>query len=124
MNKFEKQIADALFDVWIDDAHFNYEFETIKIKYRKPEKVRVYTPDFVITRNNSTLLYLETKGYFRAEARTKMRAVKKYHPDLDIRIVFQKNLVINKRTDFTYMKWAERNNFPAAVGHIPKEWLK
>ncbi len=123
MNKFEKQIDNLLFALR-REQNFSYGFENAKIEYTKPEKIRIYTPDFIINRANGSLLYIETKGYFYPAARTKMRAIKKAHPTLDIRMVFQKNLLINKRTDFTYMKWAERNNFPAAVGHIPKEWLE
>lgn len=45
-----------------------------------------------------------------------MVAVKRQHPDLDIRIVFYSK----KLKD---IKWAERHGFPYAIDEIPKEWL-
>lgn len=45
-----------------------------------------------------------------------MIAVKRQHPELDIRIVFYGP---NKK----YARWAEKNGFKYAFENIPKEWL-
>ncbi len=124
MNKFEQAINDELYDAQQEGHQFIYTFESATIEYRKPELLRTYTPDFVIERCGEYSIYIETKGYFRPEARTKMRHVKRCNPALDIRIIFQKNLLINKKTGFDYLQWARRNDFPCAIGTIPKEWLK
>lgn len=133
MNKFEAEIDLNLANLTLG-YEFSYEFEGTKINYVKPEPLRVYTPDFTIRipcegRGYQKggfwrTLYIETKGYFRPEHRTKMRHVKRCNPSLDIRIIFQKNLVINKKTGFDYLQWAKRNDFPCAIGHVPKEWLE
>ena len=123
MNRFEEQIALEL-NHWVDTGVISFEFEGTTINYVKPEPLRVYTPDFIVCKDNK-LMFIETKGYFRPEARTKMRHVKRCNPELDIRIIFQKNHSITKRKPgFTYCKWAERNKFPCAIGTIPKEWLE
>lgn len=61
-------------------------------------------------------MYIETKGYFRPEAKRKLVAVKKLHPAIDIRILFY----AYKPKD---IRWAERNGFVWAVETIPQEWL-
>ena len=123
MNKFEKLIDKNLANLGLG-YEFSYKFEGTKINYVKPEPHRVYTPDFIVCKGDGTIIYLETKGYFRPESRTKMRHVKRCNPKLDIRIIFQENKVINKKTGFDYLQWSKRNNFPCAIGHVPKEWLE
>jgi hypothetical protein len=61
-------------------------------------------------------VYVECKGYLRPEHKAKMVAVKKQHPEIDLRILFyasnQKNI-----------RWAEKNGFRYAISKIPKEWF-
>jgi hypothetical protein len=45
-----------------------------------------------------------------------MVAVKKLHPEIDLRILFYAD---NKKN----FKWAEKNGIKYAVSTIPKEWL-
>lgn len=90
-----------------------FKYESEKIPYVIAGH---YIPDFIIT-TPLGVIYLETKGYFRPEAKRKMVAVKKQHPELDIRIVFYSN----KKKDIT---WAERHGFKWSVGDIPKEWMQ
>lgn len=98
---------------------FEYEPETIPYVIES-----TYTPDFVITTSYGKKIYVECKGYLDDAARRKMVAVRKAHPDLDIRILFQKNNKIRKGKT-RYTDWAMRNNFnDCAVGEvIPVEWL-
>lgn len=94
----------------------------MKLKYTVPEKVRTYTPDFIV---DGGRIIIETKGLFTTEDRQKMKLVKEQHPDLDIRFVFSNaNARIAKRSPTTYAKWAESNGFPWAHKTIPLEWLK
>ena len=44
-----------------------------------------YTPDFLLPNG----IYLECKGYWEAEDRRKIKAVKQQHPEIDLRMVFQ-----------------------------------
>lgn len=61
-------------------------------------------------------IYIETKGYLRPEDKRKLVAVKKQHPEKDIRILFY-------RRNLKYIKWADRNGFKWAIGVIPQEWI-
>ena len=75
-----------------------------------------YIPDFIITTPTGKI-YVEAKGYLRPEHKRKMVAVKKQHPNLDIRILFYSGTKGN-------IRWAERNGFKYAVEKIPREWMK
>ncbi len=108
-NKFEERTKQFL-----KKKKVKFEYETKKIEYTLKGW---YWPDFpVITRSGNEFL-LECKGYFRPEHKRKMLAVKKQHPELDIRILFYS---YNKQ----YVRWAERNGFRYAIGTIPDEWLE
>src|SRR6267154_3185218 len=106
-NAFERRIDSQLFK-----SNLKYEYETKNIPYVLAGH---YTPDFIIDTPTGRIL-VECKGYFRPEAKRKMVAVKKQHPELDIRILFYSLKV-------QYIKWAEKNGFRYAIGKIPKEWL-
>jgi len=106
-NNFEKSVERQL-----KKAKVKFKYESIRIPY---VLCRHYIPDFVI---NSPLgnIYVECKGYLRPEHKAKMCAVKKQHPELDIRILFYSYRK-------SYVKWAEKNSFKWAVERIPNEWL-
>lgn len=106
-NNFEKQIEKQL-----KRAKAAFKYESEKFLYYIAGH---YIPDFCITTGTGKI-YVETKGYFRPEAKRKMVAVKKQHPELDIRLVFYSN----REKD---IKWCERHGFKWAVGSIPKDWL-
>ncbi len=106
-NKFEKRVEAQL-----KRAKVVFSYETEKFPYIL---ARHYTPDFIIT-TKSGKIYVECKGYFRAEDKAKMRAVKKFHPEMDLRILFY---APNKQ----YIRWAEKNGFKYAIKKLPREWL-
>jgi len=104
---------------YLRDLGVNFEYEQRKIKYLLPEKT--YTPDFELLDNG---IIVETKGRFTGADRTKHLTIKRQHPDLDIRFVFQNpNAKLSKRSNTTYAQWAEKNGFQWAKGLIPKEWI-
>lgn len=107
-NKFEKKIQGQLkrSKLW-----FRYEDERIPYVLAKH-----YIPDFIL-RTPTGLLYIECKGYLRPEDRAKLAAVKRQHPNKDIRIVFYQR----KERD---VKWATKQGFRFAIERIPKEWLE
>lgn len=106
-NKFEKKLERQL-----KRKHVNFSYESVRIPYVLSGN---YIPDFVITTANG-LVYIEAKGYLRPEHKRKMCAVKKQHPEKDIRIIFY---AANKKNE----KWAQKNGFKYAIGSIPREWL-
>lgn len=107
-NKFEIRI-----DKQLKRAKSIYEYESEKIIYIYSGH---YTPDFVI-QTSTGKIYVECKGYFRAEDKRKLRSVKRSNPHLDIRLLFY----AEKKE---YIKWCIKNNFKYAVDKIPKDWLE
>ena len=97
----------------------SYEYETLKLPYIKNHN---YVPDFIL---KEQAIIIEAKGLFDLEDRSKMAAVKKAYPDLDIRILFQnENVKIRKGSPTTYKDWCNKNGFICASGHIPNDWLE
>ncbi len=82
-----------------------------------------YNPDFKITFFDGRVIYIETKGKFDYHDQRKMKSVKLTNPDLDIRIVFERDAPIRKGARMRYSDWAKKNGFPFAIGSVPKEWL-
>lgn len=96
-------------------------YESAKLSYQIEGE---YIPDFVIERADGSFMYIEAKGHFDYQARRKMAAVKKAHPEKDIRILFQRDNYLRKRGKMKYSTWAQKYGFPCAVGQqIPKEWF-
>ena len=61
-----------------------FGYESVKIEW-EDLAYRTYTPDFVLTNG----IIIETKGMFTAADRRKHLAIKRQHPKLDIRFVFE-----------------------------------
>ena len=103
---------------WFELNGHQFEYETLKLNYTLSAN---YYPDFILPNG----VILEAKGYFKPEDRRKMLAVKKQHPDLDIRLVFQAPYnTLTKKSLTTYAKWAEKNGFLWAASHaIPLDWF-
>lgn len=121
-NKFEKDTGDHL-----ASKKVKFEYETEKLEYTVAGR---YIPDFIIRTKDGNKIYIETKGNgrsFDGPVRRKMVAVKKQHPDKDIRIVFYADGKIGpKRKDGTRLtqgEWATKNGFKWAIRTIPESWL-
>ena len=112
---FEKEIADQAKK---DRIKFEYEPSEGRIEW--VDKVKTYTPDFVLPNG----IIVEAKGRLTVHDRKKHMQIKKQHPDLDIRFIFQYNNPITKGSKTRYTDWADKNGFPWAMKHIPKEWKK
>jgi hypothetical protein len=117
-NKFELKLQKELkkFKGW------KATYESDKIPY---VLTRDYIPDFTVQGPSGRIIFLEGKGHFDDTARSKMAAVKRHNPTLDIRIIFYRaNQFVRKKSSMTYAKWADKYGFPWAEGSIPKEWFK
>ena len=55
---------------------------------------------------------------------SKMRAVKKCNPELDIRFIFGDATKKNKGSKSSYGEWATRNGFPYCEKKISPQWRK
>ena len=112
-SKLEERVATLLMTLGI-----SYEYESVKIPYTIHHH---YTPDFVLPNH----VHLEAKGYWAAEDRRKILAVKKDNPDIDLRMIFQSPYnKISKRSKTTYAQWCDRHDIPWTAYHeVPLEWL-
>ena len=112
-SKLEERVATLLMTLGV-----SYEYESTKVPYTIQHN---YTPDFVLP----NYVHLEAKGFWAAEDRRKILAVKKDNPELDLRMVFQSPYnKISKRSKTTYAQWCDRHGIPWTAFHeIPIEWL-
>ena len=96
------------------------KYETFKINYVIPESKHTYTPDFILDNG----IIIETKGRFLTADRKKHLLIKKQHPELDIRFLFQNaKAKINKGSKTTYADWCEKHGFIYADKNIPQDWF-
>ncbi len=109
----EEKVANLL-----EGLGVTYEYESTRVPYTIQHN---YCPDFVLPNH----VHLETKGYWDAADRRKIKAVKKDNPELDLRMVFQAPFnKISKKSKTTYAMWCEKHDIPWTSFHnIPLEWL-
>ena len=112
-SKLEEKVADLLVELGV-----NYEYESCKVPYHIQY---TYCPDFVLPNG----VYLECKGYWDADDRRKIKAVKTLNPELDLRMVFQAPFnTISKKSKTTYAQWCDKHDIPWTSFHnIPLQWL-
>lgn len=95
-------------------------YETLKISFVQPVKLRTYTPDFPLPNG----IIVETKGRFTVDDRQKHLWIKEQRPELDIRFVFSNSKQkIAKGSKTSYGIWCEKHGFIYADKEIPREWI-
>lgn len=95
-----------------------YESESLPYIIRK-----VYIPDFVITFPSGHKTYIEYKGYLRRDDEKKLLGVKEQNPDIDLRIVFERDNKLAGRK-IRYSTWCIKHGIPYAIGTVPLEWME
>jgi hypothetical protein len=111
---------EEVVDSTLKQRNIDGEYEKHKIKYTIPATDHTYTPDFRLPNG----IFVETKGRFVVEDRKKHVLIKKQHPELDIRFVFQNSKnKIRKGSPTTYGDWCVKHGFMYADKTIPQEWL-
>ena len=110
-SEFEACVARSL---TASGTPFTYEEDSVT--YLKEAK---YTPDFKLANG----VMVEVKGFFKASDRTKMLLIKSQHPELDIRLLFQRaSNKLGKGSKTTYGEWATKNGFKWSEKTIPAHW--
>jgi len=112
-SKLEERIADLLKNLGV-----SFEYESTKVPY---EIQFNYTPDFILPSG----IMLEAKGFWDADDRRKILAVRKCNPDLDIRMIFQTPYNrISKKSKTTYAQWCDKHDIKwTTFQEIPIDWL-
>ena len=112
----EEKVAD-----YLTSKGVGFSFETMKVSYVKPETKHIYTPDFILDNG----IIIETKGRWLLDDRKKHILIRKQHPNLDIRILFQNaNAKIRKGSKTSYADFCDKHGIPYAHREIPVAWLK
>jgi len=111
-NQFEERLGSFL-----DDRRIAYEYETLILGYTLEGK---YKPDFILPNG----IIIEAKGFFRLTAQRILKAIKKQHPDLDIRFIFYDCNKKVQGSNLTCKAWATKYNFKFANRNIPEEWIE
>ena len=98
----------------------NFLYEKIKIEW-EDLAYRTYTPDFILDNG----IIIETKGRFIALDRRKHLAIKRQHPELDIRFIFTNSRnKLRKVATSSYAEWCIKHGFRYFDRIIPEDWLK
>lgn len=124
---FEHRIAQQLEEEGVD---FGYEEESFEVlipasrSYRcscgeQPYRVAWYTPDFFLPSG----IIIECKGRFDPADRKKILSFKECHPDVDLRMVFEFDNKLTRRSKTRYSEWCRKNGIEYAIKEVPKEWL-
>ena len=105
---------------YLTEHNVNFLYEKIKIEW-EDLAYRTYTPYFILYNG----IIIETKGRFIASDRRKHLAIKKQHPELDIRFIFtnSKNR-LRKGAKSSYGDWCTKYDFAYYDRIIPEDWLK
>jgi len=119
-----RSMAEVKFDAsFIEGKKVDAFYESDTFEYRV-EETKKYTPDWLVV-TPTTEFHIEFKGVLDMATRKKMKLVKQQHPELDIRIIFERAAnKITKKSKTTYSMWADQHGFPWADNTLPKEWLK
>jgi hypothetical protein len=116
-SKFEREIAEQIgrrYKTPLDEY-----YEKVRLRYpdtKEGTRTRLYIPDFVLPNG----IVIEAKGYFRLENKKKYRQVKKWFPELDLRIVFQEPTGIKAGENGA---WCRKYRIPFASCRIPEAWF-
>lgn len=66
----------------------SWEFEPETFWFKDIKRgCRSYTPDFKITNNNDEIEWHEVKGWMDKKSKTKLKRMKKYHPNIQIIVI-------------------------------------
>ena len=96
-------LEDAI-AAYLERQGVGFKFEAHTLPYQIPARHAKYTPDFYLGNG----IIIESKGRFLTPDRQKMVLVRKQHPDLDIRFVFDNmNAYLVSQKDKEFQAWAK-----------------
>lgn len=78
---------------------------------------RSYTPDFFLENG----VIIEAKGRFTPKDRKIALAMK--DQGIEIKMLFQFNNKLSRKSKTRYSEWCEKNDIDYAVREVPEEWI-
>jgi hypothetical protein len=109
-----------------------YECTTLKYRKRTRRKMVCQTcggeeilqyADYLTDFRLPNGIYLEVKGWFKPNDRTKMESVIACNPEVDIRMVLQTDSWTTKLKKQRYSDWCNKRKIKYCIGTVPKEWM-
>lgn len=116
---YEREVAKQLLSLQ-SKYKFDFNYESERIPY---VITHYYKPDFILTTVSGKKFYIESKGWWEQSDRRKILEIVETNPDIDLRMLFQKDNKIYKGSKTTYSMWCEHYGIRWAVNSIPEEWL-
>lgn len=108
---------EGLVAVELSNMGLEFEYETDKFPYMIPKK---YTPDFKVGE-----LYIEVKGFWAPDERTKLKYVLLQNPDIKLVVALQTpHRKITKKSPTSYAQWCEKHSIPWCPCPPPKEFIE
>ena len=121
VKKGYRSAFELLISEQLTESSIGFGYEDTVIKYTVPERHSKYTPDFTLPNG----IIIEAKGRWTTEDRQKHLLIRKQHPELDIRFVFQSTRTkIRKGSKTTYGDFCDKHGILWAEKNIPESWLK
>lgn len=130
-SQYERKIREQLEALRIP---FEYEGRTYKLRVDVPgeyckdcyskriARYTSYTPDWFFP---ETDVVMESKGKFDARARKVALAMQGQYPEVDYRILLQRDNWLSSKKHQRYSDWLRKNEIPFAVGKFPPlEWVR
>jgi hypothetical protein len=114
-NRYRSDLEGLVADQ-LEKQGVKFVFEPSRIEYEVPKR---YIPDFLLPNG----ILIEVKGWFKAEDQRKHKLIKKQHPELDIRFVFQRLRTKVQGGRFTCEEWCVKYNFLYAESIVPNSWI-
>jgi hypothetical protein len=102
------------------DENLTYGYETTTLRFTPIPKIKRYTPDWEIAEN----VFIETKGRWTADDRSRLLAVIEQHPEVKIYIIFQKpHNLLSKTSGTTYGDWCNKKKIEWCDFNDTEVWL-
>jgi len=129
-SKLEDRLAQVLKN---KSVKYKYEAESYEVWVELPdkqahcaacgskalEKRRSYTPDFFLDNG----VVIEAKGKFTADNRRIIEAFLEQHPDVDFRMIFQRDNPVRSGAKSRYSDWCKKRQIPYHIGEdVPDGW--
>lgn len=114
--KLEEQVNQSLTD---QGLAISYEKERFPYHLKK-----FYTPDFLV-KGEMFDFWIEVKGYWPSDSRTKFLAVIREHPTLKIFVALQSpTQKLSRSSSTSYSQWCEKFGICWCPTPIPQEFLQ
>ncbi len=84
----------------------DWEYEVDEFEFPVKRGTRFYLPDFKVTLNDGSVEYHEVKGFMTQKARTALKRMKKYHPEVNVQLINRKRYsAIARQVSGIIRKW-------------------